>query len=96
MEPAAPGLRMVNGHQAKTQLSPLIDDAHAGEIIVLAKAGKPWARLMPLERPAPQRLPGRLRSLGPLSHPDALLEPLEPEELAAWEEGSLPPVSLQP
>jgi antitoxin (DNA-binding transcriptional repressor) of toxin-antitoxin stability system len=96
MEPATTELRMVNVHQAKTQLSRLIDDAHAGETIVLAKAGKPWARLMPLEHPAPQRLPGRQRSLGPLSHPDALLEPLEPEELAAWEEGHLLPVSTQP
>lgn len=51
---------------------------------------------MPLERPALQRLPGRLRSLGPLSHPDALLEPLEREELAAWEEGDLLPAARQP
>jgi len=35
----------VNVHQAKTQLSRLIDAAHAAETIVLAKAGKPWARL---------------------------------------------------
>lgn len=44
-------LRVVNVHQAKTHLSRLIDDAHAGETIVLAKAGKPWARLMPLRNP---------------------------------------------
>jgi prevent-host-death family protein len=60
-------MRVVNVHQAKTHLSRLIDEAHAGETIVLAKAGKPWARLMPLEPPAPQRIPGRLRSRGPLS-----------------------------
>ncbi len=35
----------VNVHQAKTQLSRLIAAAHAAETIVLAKAGKPWARL---------------------------------------------------
>lgn len=46
-------MRVVNVHQAKTHLSRLIDDAHAGETIVLAKAGKPWARLMPLAPPAP-------------------------------------------
>ena len=45
-------LRVVNVHQAKTHLSRLIDEAHAGETIVLAKAGKPWARLMPLQPPA--------------------------------------------
>jgi prevent-host-death family protein len=80
---------MVNVHQAKTQLSRLIDAAHAGETIVLAKAGKPWARLVPLASSPPQRLPGRLRSQGPLSQPNALLEPLETGDLAAWEEGAL-------
>lgn len=33
--------RIVNVHRAKTHLSRLIDDAHAGETILLAKAGKP-------------------------------------------------------
>jgi len=69
MQPTAPdrrdALRMVNVHQAKTQLSRLMDDAHAGETIVLAKAGKPWSRLVPLASPPPRRVPGRLRSQGP-------------------------------
>ena len=77
--------RMVNVHQAKTQLSRLIDAAHAGETIVLAKADKPWARLVPLEPPAPKRIPGRLRQQGPLGDPNALLGPLDPDELAAWD-----------
>lgn len=83
--------RMVNVHQAKTHLSRLIDEAHAGETIVLAKAGKPWARLMPLAPPVPQRIPGRLRSRGPLSQPDLLLEPMDPSELESWESGALLP-----
>ncbi len=82
-------MRLVNVHQAKTNLSRLIDQAHAGETIVLAKAGKPWARLMPLEAPTPRRIPGRLRSQAPLSQPDALLEPLTSEQLANWESGPL-------
>ena len=86
----------MNVHQAKTQLSRLIDDAHAGETIVLAKAGKPWARLMPLEAPAPQRLPGRLRHLGPLSEPEVLLEPMPPDQLADWEASSVIPASVLP
>ena len=81
--------RMVNVHQAKTQLSRLIDAAHAGETIVLAKAGKPWARLVPLEPQAPQRIPARLRQHGPLSDPDALLEPLAPDELTEWDSSPL-------
>ncbi len=68
----------------------LMDDAHTGETIVLAKAGRPWARLMPLEPAPAQRIPGRLSALGPLQHPEALLEPLAPEELAVWDTSSLP------
>jgi hypothetical protein len=82
---------MVNVHQAKTHLSRLIDEAHAGETIVLAKAGKPWARLMPLASPVPERIPGRLRSRGPLSQPNMLLEPMEPTELDSWESSALLP-----
>ena len=84
-------MRIVNVHQAKTHLSRLIDEAHAGETIVLAKAGKPWARLMPLASPVPERIPGRLRSRGPLSQPNMLLEPMEPSELDSWESSALLP-----
>ena len=45
----------VNVHQAKTQSSRLIDAAHAGETNVVAKDGKPWARLVPLEQGEPKR-----------------------------------------
>jgi prevent-host-death family protein len=47
--------RVVNVHEAKTHFSKLIDAAHAGETILMAKGGKPWARLMPLELPRPRR-----------------------------------------
>lgn len=72
----------INVHDAKTHFSKLLDRAHAGEEIVLAKAGKPYARLVPLA-PAPvQRQPGRLAgSVG-----DELLTPMSNEELAHWEE----------
>jgi len=89
-------MRIVNVHQAKTHLSRLIDDAHAGETIVLAKAGQPWARLMPLAPPPPQRIPGRLRSQGPLTNPNVLLETMPADELACWESGALLPASEQP
>ena len=92
---AMDSLRVVNVHQAKTHLSRLIDDdAHAGEAILLAKAGKPWARLMPLAPPPAQRITGRLRSQGPLSNPNALLEPMAADELASWEAGALLPDGL--
>ena len=41
-------MRTVNIHAAKTQLLRLVDDAAQGEEIIIAKAGKPVARLVPL------------------------------------------------
>lgn len=72
---------IVNVHEAKTHLSRLLEQAHAGEEIIVAKAGKPYARLMPLESKPPQRQPGRLR--GRLE--DSFFEPLPEDELRAWE-----------
>ena len=51
----------VNVHQAKTHLSQLMARAHAGEQIILAKAGKP-ALLGPLPTPPTERRPGRLQA----------------------------------
>ena len=47
--------RVVNVHEAKTHFSKLIDAAHAGETILVAKGCKPWASLVPLEQPRPRR-----------------------------------------
>lgn len=70
----------VNVHEAKTQLSKLLDRAHAGEEIVIAKGGAPYARLVPLQAPKP-REPGLLHG----TIEEAFFEPLPPEELEAWE-----------
>ena len=43
--------KTVNLYEAKTHLSKLIDEASAGSEITIAKAGKPKARLVPLEKP---------------------------------------------
>ncbi len=47
----------VNVYEAKTQLSKLLERVEAGEEITLARAGKPVAKLVPLER-TPRRTPG--------------------------------------
>lgn len=73
-------MSIVNVHEAKTHLSRLLDRAHAGEEIVIAKNGKPYARLTALEAPQ-ARKPGLLR--GEVG--DAFFEPLPEEELQAWE-----------
>ncbi len=71
--------KIINVHEAKTQLSRLLDRAHTGEVIVLSKAGKPYAKLVPLDKPK--------RKLGFIegSVDDAFFEPLPEEELDAWE-----------
>ena len=42
-------MKMVNLHAAKTHLSRLVDEAVDGKEIVIAKAGKPMVRLVPIE-----------------------------------------------
>lgn len=51
----------INIHQAKTHLSRLIERAAAGESIIIAKAGKPMAKLVPLEAALGPREPGYWR-----------------------------------
>ena len=52
-----PILVIVNMHEAKTQLSKLVDQAVKGEAFVIAKAGKPLVKVVALGAPpAPQRL----------------------------------------
>ena len=71
-----------NVHEAKTHFSRLIERAHAGEEIVIAKAGEPWAKLVSVAPPAPKkRQPGGLTLTGPLDL-DAFIEPLPEEDLA--------------
>jgi len=53
-------MKPVTVHQAKTHLSRLLDRAHAGEEIIIAKGTRPYARLVPLEGHV-KRAPGTLR-----------------------------------
>ena len=54
-------METVNLYEAKTQLSKLVDRAAVGEEIVIAKAGRPLARLVPMSRRTEQRPLGLLR-----------------------------------
>lgn len=71
---------MVSVHEAKTHLSKLLERAHRGEEIVIAKGKKPYAKLVALEPSEPRR-PGLLKGFVT----DAFFAPLPEEELAAWE-----------
>lgn len=73
----------VNIHAAKTQLSRLVEQAASGDEIVIAKAGKPVAKLGPLS--AARRNKRRLGLLsGRLKVPDDFDAPLPSEVLDAF------------
>ena len=50
--------KRVNTHEAKTQLSKLLVRVQAGEEIIIANAGKPVARLVPIDKEVGNRTPG--------------------------------------
>ena len=54
-------METVNIHEAKTQLSRLIERVRAGEEVVIAKAGKPVVRLVPVVPTGVMRKPGSLK-----------------------------------
>lgn len=72
----------VNMQEAKTQLSQLVARAEAGEEIVIARAGRPAVRLIPVTPQHPVRGFGSMPELKPWA--DAILDPLPEEELARW------------
>lgn len=69
-----------NVAEAKTTLSQLLDAALAGEEVIVARAGKPLVRLVPLEAPARRQL-GFLS----LDVPDEMFAPLGDEDLVGWQ-----------
>lgn len=75
-------MSMVNIHQAKTQLSRLLVRVEAGEEVVIARNGKPVARLVRFRERGKRRF-GALR--GKINIDESFFDPLPESELAAWE-----------
>ena len=73
--------KVVNLYDAKTQLSALVDEAAAGKEIIIAKAGRPRAKLVPL-RESVRRRPGRAK--GRIWMADDFDAPLPPTWLEAF------------
>lgn len=71
----------VNVHEAKTQLSKLIEAALRGEEVVIARNNKPVVRLVAVPQTKPKFKFGILKGLNP---PD-FLEPMSEDELKDWE-----------
>jgi prevent-host-death family protein len=73
-------VRTVNIHAAKTHLSSLLEDVQKGEEVVIAKAGKPIARIVPVATERKRRQPGILRGQA-WAAPDAWVPDPELERL---------------
>lgn len=76
-------MRTVNTHEAKTHLSRLLAAVEAGETILIARAGRPVARLGPIEVLPEGRVLGQDRDL--FQVPDDFDAPLPDELLEAFE-----------
>jgi prevent-host-death family protein len=74
--------KQVNVHEAKTHLSRLIEAVEAGEEVVIAKAGKPVAKLTATRRAGRRRKLGLLD--GKFKIPDDFNAPLPDEVLAGF------------
>lgn len=74
----------INVYEAKTKLSELLDRAAAGEEIVIARHGRPIARLVPYKPRAPKRRKLGLLA-GKLHVPDDFDDPLPDDVLDAFE-----------
>ena len=74
----------VNIAEAKAKLSALLDRALAGEEIVIARAGKPLARLVPVEERQVRRK-GAWRGWAAEVPTEVFLAPMDPEDLDAAE-----------
>jgi prevent-host-death family protein len=72
----------VNIHEAKTHLSQLLERVEGGEEIVIARAGKPIARLIPFTDESAPRTLGVMQ--GQLHLADDFDAPLPPEVLASF------------
>ncbi len=78
-------MALVNVNEVKAQLlSRLLERVCAGEEIVITKAGRSCARLVPLDA-LPQRVLGRYRDRDG-EVPDSVFAPLAQEDLAAWQD----------
>jgi prevent-host-death family protein len=79
--------QVVNLYEAKTNLSQLVERAAAGEEIIIAKAGRPLARLLAFQTTRAPRTPGALK--GQIEMASDFEAPL-PDEIASAFRGEMP------
>ena len=82
----------VNIYEAKTRLSQLVDQAAAGEDVIIARNGRPGARLVPIQRQPVKRVPGAWKGKVWMA-PD--FDETDPELIDAFENGPIFPDEVQ-
>ena len=75
-------MKVVNIHEAKTTLSQLLESVIAGDEVIISKAGKPLARLIPYQIEKKPRTPGYWK--GQVTIAEDFDDPLPPEILAGF------------
>jgi prevent-host-death family protein len=87
-------MKFINIHEAKTHLSRLVERVQAGEEIVIAKSGRPAARLVPIEGSRKPVKIGGLKTSVPV--PNDFNTMFEKEIAALFGAPSAPPPSRKP
>jgi prevent-host-death family protein len=81
-------MQTYNIHDAKTQLSRLVEQAAKGESFVIAKAGKPMVKVMALNAPEPSQIKRFGFMAGQISVPDDFDRMGEAEVVKMFEDGA--------
>ena len=80
----------INIHHAKTHLSKLVEEVALGEEIIIAKAGKPIAKLVPIDKPKKNiRVPGSMKNQ--IIFTDNDNQAMREDELSLWLNSSIFP-----
>ncbi len=78
-------MQQFNIYEVKTHLSALVEQAHNGETIIIAKSGKPWAKIIPFDTPKKHfkfgTMKGKIKIAGDFN------DPLPDNIIQSFEEG---------
>lgn len=83
-------MQQFNIYEVKTQLSRLVEQAHNGETIIIAKSGKPWAKIIPFDAPKKRFKFGTMK--GKIKVSDDFNAPLPDDIIDLFENGDEDPL----
>lgn len=78
-------MQKLNIYEVKTHFSKLVEQAHNGETIIIAKSGKPWAKIIPFDAPKKKFQFGTMK--GKITVSDDFNDSLPDEIIDLFEKG---------